>query len=83
MKTYGLCSNSGHRRGATIPRCVGKMQSVVEFPVFAATALAGLGDLPDTLMSQAQFPFGCGSACLRSSQNPFGGDCTTSRDQIA
>lgn len=45
--------NAGHRRGASIPRCVGKSQEVVRFPVFAAVALAGLGDLPDTLMSRS------------------------------
>ncbi len=45
--------NAGHRRGASIPRCVGKTQEVVKFPVFAAVALAGLGDLPDTLMSRS------------------------------
>ena len=45
--------NAGHRRGATIPRCVGRSQDVVRFPVFAAVALAGLGDLPDTVMSRS------------------------------
>lgn len=45
--------NSGHRRGATIPRCVGKSQEVRRFEVYAAVALAGLGDLPDTLMSRS------------------------------
>jgi hypothetical protein len=45
--------NAGHRRGASIPRCVGKTQAVVRFPVFAAVALAGLGDLPDTVMSRS------------------------------
>ena len=45
--------NAGHRRGATIPRCVGPNHEVVSFPVFTACALAGLGDLPDTLMSRS------------------------------
>jgi hypothetical protein len=45
--------NAGHRRGATIPRCVGPTHDVANFPVFAAAALAGLGDLPDTLMSRS------------------------------
>jgi hypothetical protein len=45
--------NSGYRRGAKIPRCVGPKHDVVDFDVFAAVALAGLGDLPDTLMSRA------------------------------
>jgi len=45
--------NAGHRRGTTIPRCVGKSMEVKRFPVYAALALAGLGDLPDTLMSRS------------------------------
>jgi hypothetical protein len=45
--------NAGHRRGATIPRCVGPAHDVKEFPVFAAVAMAGLGDAPDTLMSRS------------------------------
>jgi hypothetical protein len=45
--------NSGYKRGATIPRCIGNRHEVQCFPVFAATALAGLGDLPDTIMSRA------------------------------
>lgn len=45
--------NAGHRRGATIPRCVGPKHEVVKFGVYAAVALAGLGDLPDTLMSRS------------------------------
>lgn len=45
--------NAGHRRGATIPRCVGPQHQVVMFPVYAAVCLAGLGDLPDTLMSRS------------------------------
>jgi hypothetical protein len=40
--------NAGHRKGATIPRCVGPRHEVRKFPVYAAVALAGLGDLPDT-----------------------------------
>lgn len=45
--------NAGHRKGATIPRCVGPAHAVARFPVYAAVALAGLGDLPDTLMSRS------------------------------
>lgn len=46
--------NAGHRR-ATVLRCAiaGKGVTVVESPVFAAVALAGLGDLPDTLLSRS------------------------------
>jgi hypothetical protein len=45
--------NAGYKRGATIPRCVGPKHDVVDFPVFAAVALAGLGDLSDTIMTRA------------------------------
>ena len=45
--------NAGYKRGATIPRCVGPRHEVQSFTVFAATALAGLGDLPDTVMSRS------------------------------
>ena len=45
--------NVGYKRGATIPRCVGPRHEVVRFNVFAAVALAGIGDLPDTIMTRA------------------------------
>ena len=45
--------NAGYKRGAAIPRCVGPRHEVQSFKVFAATALAGLGDLPDTVMSRS------------------------------
>ena len=45
--------NSGYRSGATIPRCSGPLHEVRLFPTFCAVALAGLGDLPDTLMTRS------------------------------
>jgi hypothetical protein len=45
--------NAGHRKGAIIPRCTGTQHEVTQFPVYAAVALAGLGDLPATLMSRS------------------------------
>jgi hypothetical protein len=47
--------NAGHRRSGTALRCVGMgtQQRVVEFPSFAAVALAGLHDLPGTIASRA------------------------------
>ncbi len=45
--------NAGYRRGASIPRCVGPRHDVQEFAVFAAVALAGIGDLPDTIMTRS------------------------------
>jgi hypothetical protein len=47
--------NAGHRRGAVAGRCVvkGKIIETEEIPAYCAVALAGLGDLPDTLLSRA------------------------------
>ncbi len=47
--------NAGYRRGATAGRCVirGKTVEVEELPAFAAVALAGLDDLPDTISSRS------------------------------
>ena len=47
--------NAGHRRGAVVGRCVvkGKTIETEEVPAFAPVALAGLGWLPDTIMSRA------------------------------
>jgi hypothetical protein len=45
--------NAGYKRGASIPRCVGPRHEVKMFKVFAAVALAGLGDLPETVMTRS------------------------------
>ena len=47
--------NAGHRRSGVAYRCVGEgtKQTVVEFPAFAAVALAGLGKLPDTILTRS------------------------------
>lgn len=47
--------NAGHRRGAIAGRCVmrGKIVETEEIPAFCAVALAGLGGLPDTLLSRS------------------------------
>ncbi len=45
--------NVGYKNGATIPRCVGNSHEVQRFSVFAPVALAGLGRLPDTLLSRS------------------------------
>ena len=47
--------NSGHRRGAVAGRCVvrGKIIETEEIPSYAAVALAGLGWLPDTILSRS------------------------------
>lgn len=47
--------NAGHRKGATAGRCVirGKNVQTEELPAYCAVALAGLDDLPDTLMTRS------------------------------
>ncbi len=47
--------NAGHRRGAVAGRCVvrGKEILTEEIPAYAAVALAGLGWLPDTILSRS------------------------------
>ena len=47
--------NAGHRRSGVAYRCVGEgtHQAVAEFPAYAAVALAGLGGLPDTILTRA------------------------------
>ncbi|WP_090608739.1 DUF3631 domain-containing protein [Mycobacterium lentiflavum] len=47
--------NAGHRKGAMAGRCVvrGKLVETEELPAYCAVALAGLDDLPDTLMSRS------------------------------
>lgn len=47
--------NAGHRRGAVAGRCVvrGNRVDAEEIPAYCAVALAGLGGLPDTILSRA------------------------------
>jgi phage/plasmid primase-like uncharacterized protein len=47
--------NAGHRRGAAAGRCVvkGKQIETEELPAFCAVAMAGLGNLPDTILSRS------------------------------
>jgi hypothetical protein len=47
--------NAGHRRGAMAGRCVvrGKVVETEELPAYCAVALAGLDDLPDTIMTRS------------------------------
>jgi hypothetical protein len=47
--------NSGHRRGAVAGRCVMRGSTVIteEIPSYSAVALAGLGWLPDTIMTRS------------------------------
>jgi hypothetical protein len=47
--------NAGHRRGAVAGRCLvhGKAVTPEEIPAYCAVALAGIGWLPDTILSRA------------------------------
>jgi hypothetical protein len=47
--------NAGHRRGAVAGRCVVRGQRVLteEIAAYCPVAMAGLGDLPDTLLSRS------------------------------
>lgn len=46
--------NAGHRPGAQAGKCVpkGKQIETEEFPAYCAVAMAGLGNLPDTILSR-------------------------------
>ncbi|WP_439675752.1 DUF3631 domain-containing protein [Embleya sp. MST-111070] len=47
--------NAGHRRSGVTYRCVGdgSNQTVVAFPSYCAVAVAGLGSLPDTILTRS------------------------------
>lgn len=47
--------NAGHRRGAMVGRCVthGSTITTEDFPAYCAVGIAGLGDLPDTVLSRS------------------------------
>jgi hypothetical protein len=47
--------NAGHRKGAVAGRCVvrGNIVETEEIPAYCAAALAGLGDLPDTILTRS------------------------------
>lgn len=53
--TEGLraCLNAGNLRGTTVPRCQPPRMDIVEFPVFCAKALAGIGGLPATITDRS------------------------------
>jgi putative DNA primase/helicase len=45
--------NAGHKRGASVLRCVGEDSEPRAFDVFCPVVMAGIGDAPDTLMDRA------------------------------
>lgn len=45
--------NAGFNRSATVPRCVGPLHEIKDFPVFCAKVIAGIGKLPDTVADRS------------------------------
>ncbi|QMU67129.1 DUF3631 domain-containing protein [Streptacidiphilus sp. P02-A3a] len=45
--------NAGHQRGRPVLRVVGKEHAPHSFATFAMAAIAGIGDLPDTIMDRS------------------------------
>jgi hypothetical protein len=45
--------NAGYRRSGRVVRCEGPSHQLREFSVFSAKALAGIGDLPDTIADRS------------------------------
>ncbi|MDF2257331.1 DUF3631 domain-containing protein [Streptantibioticus ferralitis] len=45
--------NAGHQRGRPVLRVVGKEHTPHRFATFAMAAIAGIGDLPDTIMDRS------------------------------
>lgn len=45
--------NAGHRANAKVGRCIGNDHKPEEISAYAALALGGLGDLPDTIMTRS------------------------------
>jgi Protein of unknown function (DUF3631) len=45
--------NAGNRRGTSVPRCVGPNQALRSFSVFSPKALAGIGELPETVADRS------------------------------
>jgi hypothetical protein len=45
--------NAGNRRGTVVPRCVGPMQTLTDFPVYCPKALAAIRALPDTVADRS------------------------------
>ncbi len=46
--------NASNRRGTFVPRCVGPSQQLVDFEIFSAKVLAGIGDfLPETVRDRS------------------------------
>jgi len=45
--------NAGFNRSATVPRCTGSNHDIVDFTVFCAKVVAGIGKLPDTVADRS------------------------------
>ena len=45
--------NAGFQRSATVPRCVGPLHQIMDFPVFCPKVIAGIGKLPTTVADRS------------------------------
>lgn len=45
--------NAGHRKGACVPRLVGTNSDIKNFKVFSPIAMAGIGQLPETIQTRS------------------------------
>lgn len=45
--------NAGHRRGMDVPRCDGPQHKIKRFRVFGPLVIAGIGDVPDTVLDRS------------------------------
>lgn len=45
--------NSGYRKGASVPRCIGNSSTPQDFNTFCAKVLSGIGTLPDTVADRS------------------------------
>ncbi len=55
MSDLRAALNAGYRRNARSTRCINKGEGVVDFPSYAALAVAGLKELPPALATRAIF----------------------------
>jgi hypothetical protein len=44
---------AGYKKGAVVPRCVGKNHEIEKFSVYCPKAILAIGNLPDTLMDRS------------------------------
>jgi hypothetical protein len=52
-KSIQMLLNVGYKKHSIVPRCVGESNQVKHFDAYAPAALAGVGELPESLMSRS------------------------------